>query len=112
LDLPAELPARPLPPDMRHNIFLVVKEALTNSLKHAKAKEVRVQAKVTPNVLEIVVQDDGRGFNPSIRPAETKQHGLGNMRRRAAEMGGSLTIDSETGKGTTVRLNVNFPNGV
>ena len=47
LDLPHDLPTRPLPPDMRHNIFLIVKEALTNALKHAGAKEVRVQAKVS-----------------------------------------------------------------
>jgi signal transduction histidine kinase len=46
LDLPADLPARPLPPEMRHNIFLVVKEALTNALKHAGAREVRVRAEV------------------------------------------------------------------
>src|SRR5439155_24695172 len=45
LDLPPDLPTRPLPPEMRHNIFLVIKEALTNALKHAGAKEVRVQAK-------------------------------------------------------------------
>ena len=42
LDLPHDLPARPLPPDVRHNIFLIVKEALTNALKHAGAGEVRV----------------------------------------------------------------------
>ena len=47
LDLPHDLPARPLPPDVRHNIFLIVKEALTNVLKHAWRREVTVQAKVT-----------------------------------------------------------------
>ena len=43
LDLPHDLPATPLPPDVRHNIFLIVKEALTNALKHAGAGEVQVQ---------------------------------------------------------------------
>ena len=47
LDLPPDLPACSLPPEMRHNIFLVVKEALTNALKHSHAREVRVQARAT-----------------------------------------------------------------
>ena len=51
LDLPHDLPAQPLPPDVRHNIFLIVKEALTNALKHAAATEVRVQAKATAKAL-------------------------------------------------------------
>ena len=96
---------------MRHNIFLVVKEALTNAFKHAGAKEVRIQAKASVNSLEIVVQDDGRGFNPGSQAHEGKQQGLGNMRRRAEAMGGNLTIDTASGKGTVVKLKVNFPNG-
>jgi len=67
----------PLPADVRHNIFLIVKEALTNALRHAGAKEVRVQAKVSANALEILVQDDGRGFEPSMPPMEGRRHGLG-----------------------------------
>ena len=111
LDLPHDLPAQPLPPEMRHNIFLVVKEALTNAFKHAGAKEVRIQAKASVNSLEIVVQDDGRGFSPGSQAHDGKQQGLGNMRRRAGAMGGNLTIDSGPGKGTIVKLKLNFPNG-
>jgi signal transduction histidine kinase len=108
LDFPHELPARSLPPEMRHNIFLVVKEALTNALKHAEATEVRVQAKASERSLEIVVQDDGRGFEPGGTAKPGKQHGLGNMRRRAEAMGGSLSVESAPGKGTKVRLAVRF----
>jgi signal transduction histidine kinase len=110
LDLPHDLPERSLPPDMRHNIFLVVKEALANSLKHAAAKEVRVQAKVAANSLEILVQDDGIGFAPQTLPVEGQRHGLGNMRRRAEAMGGNLTVESALGQGTSIKLRVNFPN--
>lgn len=110
LDLPQDLPARSLPPEMRHNIFLVVKEALTNALKHSQAREVRVQAKASGATLKIVVQDDGRGFEAqALPPAPGKRQGLGNMRRRAADMGGKLTVESALGKGTTVRLVVGFP---
>jgi len=110
LDLPHDLPTHSLPPEMRHNIFLVVKEALTNALKHSHAREVRVQAKATAKVLEIVVQDDGQGFEAqALPPTQVKRHGLGNMRRRAEDMGGTLAVQSGRGKGTTVRLSVRFP---
>ena len=111
LDLPHDLPVQPLPPDVRHNIFLVVKEALTNALKHAGASEVRVQAKVSAGTLEICVQDDGKGFANDVPPEEGKRHGLGNMRTRAEAIGGTLTVLSEAGKGTSITLCVKLPNG-
>ncbi|HET7624067.1 MAG TPA: two-component regulator propeller domain-containing protein, partial [Verrucomicrobiae bacterium] len=110
LDLPHDLPPRALPPDVRHNIFLIVKEALTNALKHASAGEVRVQAKVSMNTLEITVQDDGNGFDPNIPRAEGKQNGLGNMRRRAEAVAGTLDVQTARGKGTVVKLIVNLKN--
>lgn len=103
LDLPHDLPQMPLPPDMRHNIFLVVKEALTNVLKHAQAREVHVQAKADANRVEFIVQDDGHGFDSSRNPAESTRNGLANMQRRAVTMGGQLTVQSAKA-GTTVRL--------
>jgi len=110
LELPHDLPALPLPPDFRHNIFLIVKEALTNTLKHASAKEVHVQAKISANLLEICIQDDGTGFVPATPKAEGKQHGLKNMQRRAEDMGGKLTWQCSPGKGTTIQLAVRLPN--
>jgi len=109
LDLPTDLPQQHLPPEMRHNIFLVVKEALNNALKHAGAKEVQVRAKATPTMLEIAVEDDGQGFDLPTTTAPGKRNGLGNMRSRAEAMGGNLLVESVRGKGTTVRLTVNFP---
>lgn len=108
LDLPHDLPRLVLPPEIRHNLFLIVKEALTNVFKHATAGEVRVQAKATPRTLEILVQDNGRGFDPGNPPASPSiRDGLGNMRRRAEAIGGELTVTS--GKnGTTVRLAVDL----
>jgi signal transduction histidine kinase/ligand-binding sensor domain-containing protein len=109
LDLPHDLPAHSLPPEMRHNVFLIVKEALTNALKHAGAREVQVKASATERWLEIQVQDDGRGFDtPSQVQAET-HHGLGNMRRRADAMGAAFKVTSAREKGTTVNLKISFP---
>jgi len=107
LDLPHDLPPTPLPPDVRHNIFLIVKEALTNALKHAGAGEVQVHAKISGDTLEILVRDDGRGFNPSSS-SEGRRNGLGNMRRRAEAIGGELELQSVAGGGTTVKLSVDL----
>jgi signal transduction histidine kinase len=105
LDLPADLPSRSLPPEVRHNLFLVVKEALTNVLKHAAAHEVHISAEATDRALEIVVHDDGKGFDPK---RQSRGHGLGNMRRRVEVIGGNVTIESCPGQGTTVRLRLDF----
>jgi ligand-binding sensor domain-containing protein/signal transduction histidine kinase len=110
LDFPHDLPSRPLPPEMRHNIFLIIKEALTNALKHAQANEVRVQAKVLPGAVQFVVQDDGQGFNLQSKAAENNQrHGLGNMQRRAEAMRAKLDVQTSAGGGTSVKLVVPFP---
>jgi signal transduction histidine kinase len=103
LDLPADLPPLPLPPEMRHNIFLIVKEALTNALKHSGASEALVQAKVVERTLELTVRDNGRGFDVNRNGTG---NGLGNMRRRAEAMRGNLTLESKVGKGSTIRLTV------
>lgn len=109
LDLPQEVPAQPLPPDVRHNIFLVIKEALTNALKHAGASEVLLQVRVSDDTLEIRVQDNGKGFANSATPEEGKRHGLDNIRSRAEAIGGTLLVQSEPGKGTTITLRVKLP---
>ena len=109
LDLPAEVPALPLPPDVRHNIFLIVKEALTNVLKHAAAHEVQVSARVTGKKLALVITDDGRGFDFNAATTNGERNGLVNMRRRAEAVGGRLTITSAAGQGTRVEFNVDFP---
>ena len=110
LDLAHDLPALHLPPEMRHNIFLIIKEALTNTLKHAGAKEVRVAAKADGTTIEIEVADDGHGFTPAESPAAGKRNGLGNMRQRAATIGGKLDLHS-TSNGTSVKLTVNLSGG-
>jgi signal transduction histidine kinase len=109
LDLPHDLPALALPPDLRHNIFLIVKEALTNALKHSGAGEVQVHAKISGPTLEILVRDDGRGFDPSSL-AEGRRNGLGNMRRRAEAIGAKLDLQSTSGSGTTMKLLVTLSN--
>ena len=108
LDVPDELPARPLPPDVRHNIFLIVKEALTNVLKHANAPEVQLQIRAAPKTLEIVIADNGKGFDAGAAVKEGRRNGLDNMRRRAKAVGGALNFTSTAGQGTRMEFKMNF----
>ncbi len=109
LDFPQKLPARPLPPEVRHDIFLVVKEALTNARKHSKATEVRIQASMNGDMLNILVQDNGCGFDSNKSSGDSVHNGLGNMKRRAAGMGGKLTVHSTPEKGTQIGLSILVP---
>jgi signal transduction histidine kinase len=110
LDVPQEIPTRMLPPEVRHNIFLIVKEALTNALKHSGASEVHVHATASDSHLEITVQDNGAGFE--VPPQDGHRHGLENMRRRAEAIGAKLELSATSGKGTTVRLVTPLPSTV
>jgi signal transduction histidine kinase len=110
LDVPQEIPARMLPPEVRHDIFLIVKEALTNALKHSGASEVHVHATASDSHLEITVQDNGAGFE--VPPQDGHRHGLENMRRRAEAIGAKLELSATSGKGTTVRLVTPLPSTV
>lgn len=109
LDLPSDLPPRTLDPDMRHNIFLIVKEALNNVLKHSHGSVAYVQVKVDGNKLAITVADDGKGFAPGAATDGGEHNGLGNMRRRAATLGGELQVNSKPGEGTRVEFQMDFP---
>jgi signal transduction histidine kinase len=111
LDLPEELLEQPLPPEMRHNLFLIAKEAMTNAFKHARASEVLVQIQATSSELQLVVADDGVGCQWPAPGASTR-NGLNNMRRRAEAVEGKLQIESNPGKGTRVSITVKFPKTV
>jgi signal transduction histidine kinase len=102
LDVPAQLPDRPLSTEVRHNLFMAVKEALNNALKHAEASEVRIGLGVTDGQMTITVTDNGRGF--LIDQARSKGNGLENMKQRLAQIGGRLVLESTPGNGTRIRL--------
>jgi signal transduction histidine kinase len=108
LDLPTEVPPRELPPDVRHNIFLIAKEALTNALKHAGGSVVHMQVKTDGKQFKLVIADDGKGFDVGKTASDAQRNGLENMRRRAEAVGGQLQVTSEPGKGARVEFTVNF----
>ena len=108
LDLPEHPPDLNVPADIRHNLFLAVKEALNNIVKHAEAREVRLGVDVSNGKLRVVVTDDGQGFERP--PQDAWADGLRNMRQRMAEIGGDCAIESHAGKGTTIRFDVPWRN--
>lgn len=107
LDLPEQPPPRELSTDLRHNLFLVIKEALNNVVRHAEATEVWLRARVTDEVLEVLVEDNGRGFAEA--PDNAVADGLRNMRQRLADVGGECRVESRPGAGTKVSLRLPWP---
>ena len=107
LDLPTEVPSIQLTAEVRHNLFMVTKEALNNILKHSQASEVHLCLTVQDGVLEIRVEDNGRGFETAVT-ATSQRSGLANMRQRTQLIGAILHIESQPGKGSSIRVQMNY----
>jgi signal transduction histidine kinase/streptogramin lyase len=104
LDLPEQTPARELSTDVRHNLFLVVKEAINNTVKHAHATELKLQIEVSDEKLAITIEDNGCGFDQP--PTDDGADGLRNMRQRLADIGGQCWIHGRPGGGAKVLIEV------
>ena len=91
-----------LTPTREAEAFRVAQEALANALRHARAERIGVTLERRDGGLRLVVEDDGRGFDPAAKRAT--RLGLTSMEERAAALGGALTIASRPGSGTTVTL--------
>jgi signal transduction histidine kinase len=94
----------PLPPDAEEHLYRLTLEALNNAVKHADAAELAVRLTLSEDAVEVIVSDDGRGFDPGEhRPGHL---GLQTMRERAAAVGGTLELQAQPSAGTTVRCRV------
>ncbi len=114
LEFPTPAPERALEGTVRHHLFLIVKEALNNVVRHAQAQTVTLGATLRGDELELTVTDDGRGFDPaeaSARERASGGNGLPNLHARAAEAGARLTLHATPGQGTTVRVLLSFSSG-
>lgn len=100
LDIPTTFPDAPLSSTQRHHLFLTVKEALHNLVKHAHASEAWLRIRADDHRLTIVVEDNGRGIADVTVPGD----GTGNMQQRIASIGGTFERMSEPGKGTRISL--------
>lgn len=99
--------------EKRKNFYLIFKEAVNNALKYSGCKKMEVCVQYRHHHLELLVKDDGVGFDRKTvdkKSAESLSgNGLNNMARRAKEMNGLCLIESQPGAGTTVRLKFPVP---
>lgn len=86
-------------------IMNILREAVSNSLRHGKARHITLRAGRSDHAIALSVQDDGVGFNPGGR----RGHGLDNMQARAVALGGNLAVESTAGQGTLVILTLPLP---
>jgi signal transduction histidine kinase len=109
VEIPASLPSLMVSSHVRHHLFSVVQEALTNTLKHSQATRTTIQMNCAPDVFEIVISDNGHGFELSRdnKPGHLEyRNGLRNMSQRMTEIGGQCVVQSEPGRGTSLRLSI------
>ena len=104
LEVPPQLPATPIPPDLRHNVFLAAKEAVTNVVRHAQASSVWIRLHLDAATFTLEIEDDGRGMAQMDEKRARSRNGLSNMRKRLEEVGGSCTFTPRPDGGTIVRL--------
>ena len=98
----AELP-RELSPDLTLGVYRIAQAALANAARHSRCRNVKLELRPEEENLVLLVEDDGVGF----LPARTGQGvGLSGMRERAASLGGTLTIESDLGRGTRLRASL------
>jgi signal transduction histidine kinase len=102
LELPAQASAQAVSSHTRHQLFLVVKEALHNVVRHGRAGEVRLRLEQEQHELRLAVEDDGCGLPPE--GARIAGHGLDNMKKRVADLGGEFSVASRAGEGTRIEI--------
>lgn len=106
LDVDQSLPAVALTSEIRHNLYLVVREALNNIAKHSRATEAWLRIHWKDQSLHIVIEDNGCGFVAS--ETVLLRNGLSNMRRRLEKIGGRFSCETRADCGTVCQIHLSF----
>ena len=106
-----EWQTRDMPDETELNVLRIVQEALANVRKHSQAGQVRLHLTQRNGIHNILIEDDGVGFDETeINPSPGRHLGLNILKDRAQQINGNITIDSEPGEGTRISLQFN-PDG-
>lgn len=102
-----------LPPELETAVYRVAQEALTNVARHAQASRVEVSIQKLPAAVRMEIKDDGKSFQVQrvLHPRRNNRLGLLGMRERVEMVGGSFSVESAPGKGTTVLAEIPLANG-
>ncbi len=89
--------------EQRKNLYLIFKEGLNNAVKYSGAEKIAIDVRSASREMTMIIKDDGKGF---VVDKTSKGNGLANMRHRASDLDGNLSIHSVAGEGTTIQLTV------
>jgi len=97
-----------IPPDLALVLYRIVQEGLTNIVRHAEARLIKIDLTQDGNLVNLAIEDDGKGFDPNeVHPEEGRRHlGLISMHERSELIGGKMEMFSASGQGTIIKVQV------
>lgn len=96
----------PIEQQQTHELLMVVREALFNAILHGHPNSIHVQLEFSSQALDLLIQDDGRGFEPAAEFPANGHYGLQGMMERVQRLGGNLAIDGKPHRGTSVSATI------
>ena len=99
---PSTLPEQPLPPDRALHLYRIVREAISNAIRHAHAQRLRIRVRADARTLDLELTDDGEGRSADARAGS----GVRGMRERAGQLDGAIRWTAGTAGGTKVLLSI------
>lgn len=108
LDIPQSTPSLPLSSQKRHHLLMACKEAVNNILKHSRARHAWIRVAYDSNLLQIKIEDDGRGLCSTDNQNSPTNDGCGciNIRERMREIGGTASLNDRPGGGACITLSL------
>jgi signal transduction histidine kinase len=95
-----------LPPETEEALFRIVQEALNNVVKHAQTDQAEIRLHLGDELVSLLIEDPGVGFDPTHVSSGTSHLGLTSMRERVRALGGTLEIEAQPGSGTVIKVEV------